>query len=87
MSSPVTPFAVSDADLQEAEQFCKRSGLDQIGKICAELRTLRKEYLILSHRVGRQKATIENLMPDPSRRFASELDQITTGVPDAPAKP
>ena len=87
MAAPTPPFAVSDADLQEAEGFCRRNGLDQIGKICAELRTLRKEYIVLSQRVGRQKATIENLMPDPSRRFASELDQITTGVPDAPAKP
>jgi len=73
--------------LQEAEGFCRRNGLDQIGTICAELRTLRKEYLILSQRVGRQRATIDSLMPNPNRRFATELDQMTTGVPDAPAVP
>lgn len=87
MAAPIPPFAVSDAELQEVEGFCSRSGLDQIGRICAELRTLRKEYVRLAERCGRQKATIEYCMPDPSKRFAAEIDSITTGVPDAPPIP
>lgn len=83
MASNVPPFAVSDAELQEVEGFCSRNGLDQIGRICAELRGLRSAYMTLSKRIGRQQQMVEVIMPDPSQRFARELDSITQEKPDA----
>lgn len=80
MPSPnrTPPFAVSDAELSEVEGFCSRNGLDQIGRICAELRTLRSEYILLAGRVGKQRGMIETLEHDPNKRYARELDVITT---------
>lgn len=74
----VPPFAVSDPELAEVEGFCSRNGLDQIGRICAELRTLRAEYVLLVGRVGKQRAMIDTLEHDPSKRYAREIDVITT---------
>ncbi len=87
MAAPTPPFAVSDAELTEVEGFCKRNGLDQIGKICAELRTMRREFMDLSKRAGRQRAMVETAMPDPNRRFAAEMDRLTDGAKDAPTVP
>ncbi len=83
MAVPTPPFAVSDAELSEVEGFCKRSGLDQIGRICAELRALRADYITLSKRIG----MMHNRQPDPHRQFAAEIDVITSGVPNAPSVP
>lgn len=74
----VPPFAVSNSELAEVEGFCSRNGLDQIGRICAELRTLRNEYIQLSKRLGKQQQMVETLQPDPSVRFAKELEVIVS---------
>ncbi len=81
------PFAVSTGELQEVEDFCQRNGLDQIGRICAELRVLRTEYLVLSQRVARQKAMIEAASMDSNARYAQELDVLMTEKPHAPTVP
>ncbi len=76
MAAPIPPFAASDAELSEVEGFCERNGLDQIGRICAELRALRQEYLQLAKRVGQQA----NGQPDPvlaNRRFGRDIQKIT----------
>ena len=78
----VPPFAVSDSDLREAEEFCRLSGLDQIGRICAELRGLRSAYQTQAKRLG----MMQSRMPDPNRQFASDLDRIT-GESNAPPVP
>lgn len=70
------PFAVSEAELHEVEEFCARNGLDQIGRICAELRVLRAEYLAQSNRIGKQRAMIETLEHNPSIRYSKELDAM-----------
>jgi hypothetical protein len=67
---------VSDAELSLAERFCEQNGLDEIGRICAELRTLRAEYISLSNRVGKQRALIEALEHDPQIRYSKELDSM-----------
>ena len=72
------PFAVSDAELREVEGFCSRNGLDEIGRICAELRTMRSEYILLSERAGRQRSMIDTLEHDPQKRYARELEVIVT---------
>lgn len=78
MPSTTPPFAVSDAELSEVEGFCKRQGLDQIGRICAELRVLRAEYLQLANRVGKQRAMIETLEHDPTIRYGKELEAMVS---------
>lgn len=84
MPNITPPFAVSDAELTEVEGFCKRNGLDQIGRICAELRALRVAYMEQCKRVGKQRQMVETLQPDPSERYAKELDSITQEKTDAP---
>lgn len=79
----VPPFAISDAELQEIEQFCGRNGLDQIGRVCSELRSLRAAYLTQAKRLGIQSAMISDLQPDANKRFAAELSSLTGGS-DAP---
>jgi hypothetical protein len=78
------PFAVDSSELEEVERFCRENKLDVIGRICAELRVLRAEYLVLAQRAGKQKALVETLEHDPSKRFAKELDIITDGNDNAP---
>ncbi len=73
------PFALSDAELAEVEGFAQRSGLDQIYRLCRELRTIRRAYLEQSETIGRMRQMIH---PDPQRRFAHALEAMT----DAPPK-
>ena len=82
------PFAVTEDELRKVEKFCADNGLDEIGRICAELRVLRAEFLQLSTRIGKQRAMIETLEHDPQKRFAKELDVIVNyGGHDAPSIP
>ncbi len=74
------PLALSDAELAEVEGFAQRSGLDQIYRICAELRTVRRAYLEQAETIGRLRQMID---PNPQRRFAHALEAMT----DAPPKP
>jgi hypothetical protein len=74
--APSRPFAVTEAELANVEKFCKSNGLDEIGRVCAELRVLRAEYLLLSKRAGKQRAMIETIEHDPHQRFAKEMDVI-----------
>jgi hypothetical protein len=43
----VPPFANSDSEIAEVEGFAVRQGLDQIARICGELRSARQEVLDL----------------------------------------
>lgn len=74
------PLALPDSDLAEVEGFAQRSGLDQIYRICAELRVLRRAYLEQSETIGRLRQMID---ANPQRRFAHALEAMT----DAPTKP
>lgn len=70
------PFGVTEEELTKVESFCAANQLDEIGRICAELRTLRREYMLLSKRVGMAR----NSEPDAylaNRRFGRTLDKIT----------
>jgi hypothetical protein len=87
MPSHVPPFAVSDAELREVEGFCSRNGLDQIGRICAELRVLRAEYLAQSNRIGKQRAMIETLEHDPTIRYSKELEVMVEAKKEEPNAP
>lgn len=97
MRKHAVPLAVSEDELQRVERFCEVNGLDEVGRICAELRVLRTEYILLSNRVGKQRAMIETLEHDPQIRYSKELDamismtqpqvNITFGDLNAPAKP
>jgi len=71
------PFGVTEAELLKVESFCAANKLDEIGRICAELRVLRAEYITLCKRVGMSRATV----PDPitsNKRYGAELEHITT---------
>jgi hypothetical protein len=48
----VPPFALSDSELREVEQFARVSGLDQIARLAGELRSLRAAYQTLFKRYG-----------------------------------
>ena len=50
------PFGVSEEELTKMEAFCAANELDELGRICAELRVLRAEYLTMAKRVGRAAA-------------------------------
>lgn len=83
--TPSRPFAVDNHELQQVERFCAANNLDVLGRICAELRLLRAEYIRLSERVGRQSNTIAQVQrevvsmeADPNRRYAAQLDTITS---------
>jgi hypothetical protein len=70
------PFGVTEDELLKVESFCAANKLDEVGRICAELRVLRAEYLTLCKRVGMTR----NSEPDPilaNRRFSKTLRQIT----------
>lgn len=73
------PMALSDAELAEVEGFAQRSGLDQIYRICAELRAIRRAYLEKCETNARLRQMIH---PDPQKRFAHALEAMT----DAPPK-
>lgn len=75
----VPPFSVTDVELSEIEEFCGRNGLDQIGLVCSELRSLRAAFLTQSKRLGIQAAMISDLQPDANKRFAAELSSLTGG--------
>ena len=47
------PFGVTEEELAKVEAFCVANELDELGRICAELRVLRAEYLTMAKRVGR----------------------------------
>lgn len=75
------PFGVSEDELTKMEAFCASNQLDELGRICAELRVLRAEYLLLSKRVGMAR----NSEPDPilaNRRFSKSLREITKEDPN-----
>ena len=78
------PFAVTEDELQNVEKFCAANQLDEIGRICAELRVLRAEYLQLSTANGKLRAMVEVLEHDPQRRYSKDLEMITTGGTNAP---
>lgn len=76
------PFAVTEEELTKVESFCVANGLDEIGRVCAELRVLRAEYLSLSNRLGK----VANAQPDPylaNRRFSKSMDSMTKGKPES----
>lgn len=75
------PFGVSEEELTKMEAFCASNQLDELGRICAELRVLRAEYLTLCARVGKAR----NSEPDPilaNRRFSKSLREITKEDPN-----
>lgn len=74
--APSRPFAVTEAELASVERFCKANSLDEIGRVCAELRVLRAEYLRLSNRYGKAKAMVETMEHDPHQRYAKEMEVI-----------
>lgn len=74
------PFGVTEEELTKIESFCASNQLDEMGRICAELRVLRAEYLLLSKRVGMAR----NSEPDPylaNRRFSKTLREVTKEDP------
>ena len=82
------PFAVTEAELQAVERFCKANQLDEIGRICAELRVLRAEYLKQANVIGKQRAMVETLEHNPNIRYSKELDSMismTKESKDAPS--
>lgn len=82
------PFYVTEDELSAVERFCKANQLDEIGRICAELRVLRAEYLAQTRTVGRQRVMIESLEHDPTIRYSKELDSMismTKEAKDAPS--
>lgn len=74
MSYTAQPFALSDAELKEVERFAKASGLDQIGRMAAELRALRASYLTLANRHAKLSAMLTK--PNPEELYRQDLDQI-----------
>ena len=52
----VQPFALTDAELQDIEQFAKKNELLNIARLCAELRALRSAFMTQSARLGKAKA-------------------------------
>jgi hypothetical protein len=75
------PFGVTEEELLKVESFCAANKLDEIGRICAELRVLRQEYLTLCKRVGMTR----NSEPDPilaNRRFSRTLQKLTEENPN-----
>lgn len=84
------PFGVSEEELTKMEAFCASNQLDEIGRICAELRVLRAEYLKQSNIIGKQRAMVETLERNPNIRYSKELDSMismTKEAKDAPAVP
>ena len=84
------PFAVTEDELSAVERFCKANKLDEIARICAELRVLRAEYLKQTNRVAKQRAMIEALEHNPNIRYSKELDSMIAmnrESKDAPSVP
>lgn len=84
----VPPFAMTDQELRGILNFAQDNGLDEIAKLVAELRTLRVHHLELTERNnklmqnhGRLIRTIADLEPDPSKRFAIEMEGMTNATP------
>ena len=70
------PFALSDIELQEVERFAKKQGLDEIGRMAAELRSLRLAYLTLANRHAKLQAQHTADRTNPEVRYGEDLDQI-----------
>lgn len=77
----VPPFALNDAELSGILNFAHENGLDEICKLVAELRTLRKDYLSMCQQIGYMKSQLAILKPQAQQRFANELEQITDATP------
>jgi hypothetical protein len=71
------PFGVTEQELLKVEAFCAANKLDEIGRICAELRLLRTEYLLLSKRIGLQAAHVPMDSIQANLRFGESLNTIT----------
>jgi len=84
------PLAITEAELQDIETLARRMGLDEIAKVCTELRVLRRHFLELS----RQVVMYRKLQPPPpvqfpmeaNVRWAADLNSMT-GSPNAPKEP
>lgn len=71
-----TPFALTTKELNEVMEFAKASGLDQIGRMAAELVALRAEFIALSARYSKLQVELQNRAPA-EKKYAAELDSIT----------
>lgn len=80
------PMALTDADLSEVEGFADRNGLDQIFRICRELRALRQAYMDVCKMNGKLRAQLMAMEWDPHNRYAVVMDTMT-GTTDAKTKP
>lgn len=79
-------MALSEAELQEVENFARVSGLDEIMRLCMELRAIRAAYVTQAKRLALQKNMIVTLDADPASRYGKELNKLT-GETDAPRIP
>lgn len=79
----VPPMALSDAELSEVEGFAARSGLDEIGRLCAELRTIRQLYVQQCGKISRLENMVAMLDSNPQSRYGKELNKLT-GEGNAP---
>jgi hypothetical protein len=75
----VPPFALNDGELSGILNFASENGLDEICKMVAELKTLRKLHLeqcrqigILTSRLADQRA---------QKIYAEEIEEITNAAP------
>lgn len=60
----VQPFALEEAELRDIEQFARKNNLDNIARLCAELRALRSAFMTQSVRMGRMaNAGAKNAAP------------------------
>lgn len=82
-SNRTPPLALSDAELAEVEQFARNTGLDEIGRLCAELRAVRAAYLQKCREIARMRSVVATVDPDPHSRYSKELQNLT-GETDAP---
>jgi hypothetical protein len=73
----VPPFAMTEQELRGIGAFAHENGLDEIGKLVAELRTLRRAYMEQSRLIGILKGN----MPEASKRFAAEIEDMTNATP------
>lgn len=84
---------LTDNELAEVEGFAKRSGLDQIHRICGELRAVRRAYIeqcLINGQLRNQLKALEPRKPntlDPQDRFAAQIDFITDWSSNASPKP
>lgn len=72
------PFALTEKELREVAEFAKASGLDQIGRMAAELVALRSAYTTLATRHAKLLAELDK-RPPAEKVYAKELDIIVRG--------